>query len=1011
MGSDAAGRPPPSPHATDTTPARPDVFISYSRIDKPWVQGTLWPALVAQGRDVWIDLQDIPPAADWHARVLDGIAAANAVIFVLSPDSLASAVCAEELGRAVELNKRLVPVLRRDAGDVPVLRELELPNWIFLREGDDGEQGMAALTQALDSDLEWRDAHSRLAVRAGEWLTHDSDRSFLLRGTDLRAAEDWLARQAEHEQRPTAEQTGYVLAGRQAASRRQRLGLAAAGAALAITVALAVFALVQRDQAIERERTARSRELAASALSVLPRDPELGVLLAAEGVRTQRTGEAQDALRRSIADSHVAVTLRGHRGPLGGGVLDRAGRWAVTAGLDHTVRVWDAVRGRRIALLRGHDAPLRGVAVSPDAKRIATTGEDGLAKLHDRATGRVTAVLRGHDGIVHTPSFSRDGRLLLTGGLDGSARIWNAATGAALRVLRHRDSVFSPEFDRAARRVLTAGTDGTARVWSVRTGRTLAVLRGHDGWVNRAAFSPDGRLVATAGEDRTARVWDARTGAIVHVLRGHGARVSGVAFAPDSARLAVASDDATATVWDVARGRRLTVLRGHLDAVSRAIFSPDATLVATTAADNTARLWDAASGEPVAVLRGHTDETGNGQFSGDGRRYMTASDDGSARIWRVPPRARAIRGEGPPLRAAALSPDNSRVLTFDERGTALLVDARTGRQVQRFGVPRLITTGGAFMPRGRLLLATATGGAAAQVRDARDGRLLVRMRGPASRVAVASADGRRVLTIGFGRSAVAVWDAATGRRMAALPVRDTTLPAAALSPDGERAITIGLTDGVRAWDTASGRPLGTLRHLAGVLSPAAAFSPDSRRAVVTGLRGPLPVWNLRSRRPERYLSPRAQIPSEVVSVAWSPAGGRVAAADRGESGAVRVFDVASGRVVAELRGHRGEVRSVAFSPDGRWLTTAGLDGTARVWDVAGARQIAELLGHEGALVGATFARDGRHVLTASKDGTARLHDCLPCASLDELLAAAGGRVSAGRRLTAGERREFLHEGR
>lgn len=132
-----------SPRPADTAPARPDVFVSYSRGDKRFVDETLLPALVAHGTEVWIDLEDMPPAADWRAQVLAGVAAANAVVFVISPDSLASAVCGEELARAVELNKRLIPVVRRDPGDAAVPPDLARPNWIWLREQDDAERALA----------------------------------------------------------------------------------------------------------------------------------------------------------------------------------------------------------------------------------------------------------------------------------------------------------------------------------------------------------------------------------------------------------------------------------------------------------------------------------------------------------------------------------------------------------------------------------------------------------------------------------------------------------------------------------------------------------------------------------------------------------------------------------------------------------------------------------------------------------------------------------------------------
>jgi WD40 repeat protein len=979
--------------AATTKPARPDVFVSYSRRDKDFVEHALLPALAARGKDVWTDLEDIPPAADWREQVLAGVAAANAVLFVISPDSLSSAVCAEELARAVELHKRLIPVVRREPGAAEVPPALSRPNWIWLRAQDDAERAMATVLEALDSDLEWRDAHSRLAVRTEEWLAHGGDRSFLLRGSDLRAAESWLTQQAEHEERPTADQTRYVVASRQATTRRQRLTLAAVATALGVAIALAVFALIQRSQAIDREHIARSRELAASSLSVLPRDPELSVLLSVQGVHEKRTAEAEDALRRSLAESFAAVTMRGHTGPVGA-VFAPGARSVVTAGHDGTVRRWDATTGRETARMNA-GAVLWGVAVSPDGSRILSTGEGGATTLW---TDGKAVQLKGHRGTVHAPSFSRDGRLMLTAGGDNTARIWDARDGRSLAVMPHGGLVFGAEFDRPGRRVVTASADGTAIVWDATTGHAEDVLIGHAGWVNRATFSPDGSLIATAGADGTARIWDARTGEQQRVLR-HGDYVSSVVFSPDSRRLVTASNDDTAAIWDARTGRRLVQLQGHQDDVVRAVFSPDGTLVATASGDNTARIWDAATGSVVATLRGHADELNSPRFSPDGARLLTSSDDGTARIWHVPEGAAAFAGGGP-LAGAALSPDRSRVLTWNKGTRARLIDEQTHRVVKRFWP----VGAGVFLPGGRFAIAPADAAGAGEIRDARTGALVVALPGgPATRLAAA---GDRLATVSLDGLDVKVWDARNGRAIATLDQADASASAVALSPDGRRAITTGLTGDVRAWDSATGALLGTLRHHAGFQSPAAAFAPDGRRAVLTSMDGPVPVWDLRTSEAERVLRPRALIESEVVGVAWS--GNRVAVADRSDAGTARIFDVDSGRVVAELRGHTDEVRSVAFSPDGRWLVTASKDGTARVWEAATGRPVVQLLGHRGPLVSAAFAGDGRHILTASTDGTARIHDCLGCATLDQLLGMARDHISVGRRLTAEERRVYLH---
>jgi len=79
--------------------------------------------------------------------------------------------------------------------------------------------------------------------------------------------------------------------------------------------------------------------------------------------------------------------------------------------------------------------------------------------------------------------------------------------------------------------------------------------------------------------------------------------------------------------------------------------------------------------------------------------------------------------------------------------------------------------------------------------------------------------------------------------------------------------------------------------------------------------------------------------------------------------------------VHQLRGvlpHHGEIRSVAFSRDGRIALSASDDATAQLWSVATGQPTGPALQHAGPVETAVFSPDGHTVLTGSADKTARL---------------------------------------
>ena len=218
-----------------------DVFISYSRRDIDFVRH-LFDQLTARDREPWADWQDIPPTADWLAEIYSGIEAANTFLFVISPDSVASEICTLEIEHAVKHNKRLVPVVWKDAEDNQVHSAMTAHNWVFLRAEDDFEANFELLIDALDTDLAYIREHTRLLTRAIEWQDNNRPRTDVLRGPELTVTEGWLTISQSMEPQSTELHDDYITFSRATVGRIQKSIYSGVAVAFVMMMGLLAFA-------------------------------------------------------------------------------------------------------------------------------------------------------------------------------------------------------------------------------------------------------------------------------------------------------------------------------------------------------------------------------------------------------------------------------------------------------------------------------------------------------------------------------------------------------------------------------------------------------------------------------------------------------------------------------------------------------------------------------------------------------------------------------------------------
>ncbi|MCI0552262.1 MAG: TIR domain-containing protein [Anaerolineae bacterium] len=892
------------------------VFVSYSRKDIEFAK-RLTGELQKSDLDFWIDWEGIPPTVDWWREIEKGIEEADVFIFLISPDSAKSKVCAREIDSAVKNGKRLIPLVVRDIKEDETPSQLSHLNWIFFRENDDFDAALQKLLTGIHTDYEWVHEHTRLLGRAREWDASGRNPNLLLRGPHLDNAQAWIAKAgAIREPKPLPLHGEYIQASQRDAVRRMRI---TQGVGLAFIVIMVIATVVSfigfRNASDERDKAQVAEGKAidsANAAATAQANAEANL---AQSERLRLALEAKEIMDDPLGNAETAALL------------------SLQALKSRYVPQADVVLGLALSRMytlqayRGHSDSVESVALSPDGKFVLTGSDDGTASLWDVATGKELIQFVGHTNQVKSVAFSSDGKYVLTAGDDETARIWDTATGKEVLQFVHTDNVKGAVFSPDGKYVLTGSSDSITRLWDAATGQEVRQFVGHEDNVNSVAFSSDGKYALTGSDDQTARLWDAETGQEVNQFIGHTREVLSMSFSPDG-KFVLTGSDTIARMFDAVTGDEVLQFIGHADRVRAVAFSSDGKYVLTGSSDTTARLWDVATGQEVRKFTGHTDSIRSVAFSSDGRYVLTGGIDQTTRLWEASLNqgTRQFIGHASAIYSIVFSPDGKYLLTGSGDNSVRLWDVVTNQEILRFLGHTNWVSSVAFSPTDEVVL---TG---SKDRTAR------------------------------------LWDTATGEEIRVFNGHTDEINSVAFSPDGQFVLTGSDDETARLWETGSGNEVREFSgHTKAVKS--VAFSPDGRFILTGSDDQTARLWDAGTGEEIRQFSGHTD---EIKSVAFSSDGKYVLTG--GDDQTARLWDTATGEEIRQFTGHTNQVKSVAFSSDGKYVLTGSDDTTARLWDTATGQEVRSLIAHTAPVRSVAFSSDGKYVLTGSVDKTARLWD-------------------------------------
>ncbi len=475
------------------------------------------------------------------------------------------------------------------------------------------------------------------------------------------------------------------------------------------------------------------------------------------------------------------------------------------------------------------------------------------------------------------------------------------------------------------------------------------------------AFSPNSEWLATLDSEDAVYLWNLAGNLSIpdQTLAGFEGYGQIVTFSPDQKWLAAANEKGIIYLWDLQNPTLSPqVLTDHFEEenennyVEALTFSPDGKLLVSGDWDGKVRLWDMDDLQSSSEILFRVGEIINSlAFSPDGKWLAIAAgnhyviEPGSVIVQNMQDLTESpviLRGHIEVVREVVFSPRGDLLVSISGDETFRLWSVDDFDEVySQANVHPIAVNSAGFSPDGRWL---ATSGGERSIR-------LWSVDDLSAAPIVLSGQGSTVYEIAF--SPDGKWLAADdndGVRLWRLnnfvapsfTANNHWIHSVAFSPDG-KFIASGGSDGIlRVWlpQNLGESLIFSVNHNSEII--AIDFSPDSRWVAFGSEDGSVEVWSLDN---HKELVNLQSLYSSAGAIAFSPDGrwlvtagdneGRGSGFDaNNQSHNLMVWNTQNWDLEYSFTGDIVNVKTVAFSPDGKWLASSGVGRVIYLWDTA-----------------------------------------------------------------------------